>query len=187
MPWHARSLRLTAFPMPGSDLSQAPNWQGLVGQAPEATVSRAGQVVETGPLRPGVLQLAKQGPLRADLVLSAVPNPEGPDPELPALGVVQDAVAVFGPFAETFLHGSPPLQRIAFGADLVYPRQSRDEAYRYLTEAIRGARIDLDGASEFLYQINRPRESALLRGVRLNRLSKWSASMWQNFVFDATV
>ena len=180
MPWEARSLRLTVFPVPGSDLREAPNWEALVGRPPEETIQRAGQFTEKGLLEKGkVLQLAKQPPLRGDLFYGAVLDEDMANFQLPSLGPMESQLAVFAPFVETFLAGAPPLQRMAFGADLVTPQSSKDEAYRYLREAIRGANLRLDGASDFIYQINRPRESNVLRGVTINRLGKWTAVKWQ--------
>jgi hypothetical protein len=88
-------------------------------------------------------------------------------------------LAVFGNYAEAFLTGAPDLQRVAFGAELFLSQPSRDDTYRYLGEALRGARVQLDGATDFIYQINRPRASTVLDDAMINRLGKWSASQWQ--------
>jgi hypothetical protein len=180
--WDAQTLRLTVFPLPGEDLSQAPNWEGLVGKAPEVTINRGGQLAERGPVGRGVLQLAKQTPLRADLVYDTAMSPDDEPTEPPVLGPVEQELELFVPLAHLLLDRAPALQRVAFGAELLRPTGDRDEAYQYLREAIGGARFDLDGAHDFSYQINRPRESAILRGVQLNRLAKWSAIKWQRVV-----
>src|SRR5712692_10629704 len=70
--WQAESLRMTAFPSPGSLLGEPPNWWELVtGEPPENRVSqpKVGAVQEQGAFSTGVLTVLSQ-PGRIDWLLS---------------------------------------------------------------------------------------------------------------------
>lgn len=65
------------------------------------------------------------------------------------------------------------VQRVAYGAVLRLPVESRVAGYRVLRDALQDVRVDPDTWRDFSYQINRPRESQQIRNVLVNRLSKW--------------
>jgi hypothetical protein len=44
--------------------------------------------------------------------------------------------------------------------------------------------VPLKDASEFLFQINRPRQSKSIPGIEINRLSRWSSSSITGFEFS---
>jgi hypothetical protein len=78
----------------------------------------------------------------------------------------------------------PSLQRIAFGASLLYPVDSKLAGYQQLSVYLPNVVLDVAGSSDFLYQINRQRDWPLEDGgPKINRLSKWSvvATQFVNF------
>ena len=69
----------------------------------------------------------------------------------------------------------PNAKRLGFGAFLVQPVESKEDGYRLIASYLPHVELDPSGSSEFLYQINRPRESRTgITGLKINRLSKWS-------------
>jgi hypothetical protein len=51
------------------------------------------------------------------------------------------------------------------------------ESYQKLSEFLPRIWIDPVGSTDFGYQVNRPRKSLTIDGQRIQRLSKWSASL----------
>jgi hypothetical protein len=185
MAWLAQSLRLTIFPVPGAPLDGLPTFERLTGRTPEQIINKAGRYAEAGPIGAGGLQLVRQPPVRVDLVFAIMTNEDDEMPEMLALGPFEEQLAVFLPLARALLEGAPPIQRLAFGAELTRRTNNRDESYRYINEKVQGGRLNLDGASEFTYQINRPRDSVTIRGMPLNRLAKWSANKFARLLVDS--
>ena len=77
----------------------------------------------------------------------------------------------------------------AFGAVLLRPVENRQAGYQQIAAYLPHVQLDPEGASDFLYQINRPRNSnSGIPDLRINRLSKWSiaASMESTFSFGST-
>ena len=64
--------------------------------------------------------------------------------------------------------------RVAFGANLVQPANDLQDAYLKLNGYLNNLQIDPENSLDVFYQINRPRESAIIQQLRINRLSKWS-------------
>ena len=63
--------------------------------------------------------------------------------------------------------------------DFVQPVKTVADGYKLLVEHMKSASFNLDGGQEFVYQINRPRPSEKIKGLLLNRLTRWNASSWQ--------
>jgi hypothetical protein len=73
-----------------------------------------------------------------------------------------------------FVEGLSPFLRLAVGMQALLPSQGRDAAYGDLLRRLQLHRLDVVDAQEFTLQINRPRQSQVLNGLLVNRLSKWS-------------
>jgi hypothetical protein len=74
-----------------------------------------------------------------------------------------------------------PITRLAWGAVLVLPVQSRVAGYDTLQAFLPSLTIDSAGSTELLYQINRSRMSHVIPGLSINRLQKWSVARFQSF------
>jgi hypothetical protein len=70
----------------------------------------------------------------------------------------------------------PPATRLAFGTVMELPARDKEEGYRQLS-AYLPFQIGESNSSDFLYRINRPRNSRILNELRINRVSVWSLSM----------
>ena len=119
-------------------------------------------------------------PFRIDLRL--IPSPE--------LSATASGFATIGKFTEILarfaqvtnrwlsLDSCPEIERIAFGAVLFASVDSRESGYRQLAAYLPGVDIDPEHSSDFLYQINRPRESTTeISNLTINRLTKWSVAL----------
>ena len=90
---------------------------------------------------------------------------------------------ILAPFARVTnkwlnLDSCPEIQRIAFGAVLFASVDSRESGYRQLAAYLPRVDIDPEHSSDFLYQINRPRESTTeISNLTINRLTKWSVAV----------
>ena len=80
----------------------------------------------------------------------------------------------------------PSLRRLAFGAVLLHPAENRVEGYRKIQPYLQHVTMQPEESSDFLYQINRPREAEVaISGLQINRVSKWSVGRMQLITVDA--
>lgn len=178
--WETESLRLTAFPVPASPVEDVGWWQSLVGQPPEAEVThpreggrRAEGAFETGRL------ILETSPTRIDLRLMPSMEQEGTAVGFLTIGKFTEILTPFAQIMNRWLNldSCPEIRRIAFGAVLLSAVDSRASGYRQLAAYLPSVDIDPDHSSDFLYQINRARESATgVANLTINRLTKWSAA-----------
>lgn len=178
--WQAEALRLTTF------LSDPPPehndwWAEVVGQPPrsEMKLRQEGQLTVAGPLsRPDisnaklVLRVRRD---RIDWILQVnVEVEEGlPDIAESHLGPFIDVIPVFVEMMQAWRGlAQVATTRLALGAVLRLPVQSREEGYSVLSPYLP---FNLDPeSSDFSYRINRPRPSASLGDDTLiNRLMTW--------------
>jgi hypothetical protein len=176
--WEAERIRATVFKAGETDLEAAKTWWStLFEDPPDETVTRAraGQHVLKGVRDGSAIELTLQ-PGRVDLLKMT----------LPISGEVSDPQSTLGPFSENlqsftklvrkwFLASPFSATRIALGAILLIPHDSRIEAYNQLSKFIPTVKIDAENSRDIFYQINRPRTSMTdVKGLRVNRLTKWS-------------
>ena len=176
--WQTQALRLTAFPGPGFAPTDTTWWADLVGQPPESRLSqpRLAMYSSEGPFDQGRLVLRLQFD-RIDWVLSAFDKPTTDTQGLPTLGGLPAVLSTFVGLMSSWLDSDacPALVRLAFGAVLLQQVTTREEGYRQLAPYLHSVRLDPLRSSDFLYRINRPRDSACaITGLRINRLSTWS-------------
>jgi hypothetical protein len=176
--WQAESLRLTVFPVPESGHSIQTWWMELFDAPPDQVVTkpRSGETQIQGSVENSLFHL-QADPMRVTLRRTVKP------PNEPVLG--DDTL---GPYAVAWrdfsalvargiaLSSFPRIQRLAFGAVLCQPVSDLRVGYEILGRFLSNVRIDED-VFDFLYQINRPRPSRTIDGLRINRLSKWSMAL----------
>jgi hypothetical protein len=175
--WSVGSLRLTAFPSPPLVNLQATRWIDITGQNPENVNEqpRQGMRQETGHFGQGDLILTVKLD-RIDL-LYTVATTRQIQADLPAIGVFPDALETFLAIVLDWLtlETYPAIDRLAFGAILLYPTATLEDSYRQLLAYLPGINPDLRGSRDFLYQINRPRKTETdIPELKINRLSKWA-------------
>lgn len=184
--WQAESLRMTAFYNPQNKVSASSWWNEIVGGEPETRIFRPKEGIqrEDGPFGQGKLILTVE-PVRIDWSHIIVSDRESQAGGIPTLGSFPDSLDKFIPLMKQWfeLETCPPVQRLAFGAILLQPVENLQVGYRQLSLYLqRYVQLDPEGSSDFLYSINRSRDSACgVEGLRINRLSKWSVASLKSF------
>lgn len=169
--WQVESLRTTCFPNATAQFGVTDWWQEVVNEQPENRVLRLkeGFQQDEGHINGIKLVLGIQ-PVRIDWV--AVP---GETQHKFWMGPFQETLDWFIGLMSRWLRSSPPLKRLAFGAVLMLPVEDRRSGYELIEKYLPHIQFDSERSSDFLYQINRPRDSRTgIPNLKINRLSKWS-------------
>ena len=175
--WLAESLRLTAFPDAPIDPMALRVWRDELFGAPPAEIRRMPQearAVEEGPALDGRLR-AEIRTNRIDWGLSPAGSASWAD-QLPDRSGYEACMHGFGDRMREWLSTAvPPLCRLAFGAVLLLPAESVADANRRLAGLLPTVKIDAENVHDFLYRVNRRRESESgIPELQLNCLSTWS-------------
>jgi hypothetical protein len=172
--WYAQELRLTVFLSPAAQIGDQTWWQFLVGEQPQNEIFQP----QTGIKR--YEGLVKDNEIERGLILTIHPTRidwqlvplNSSISEFPKIGSFISSTNYFLTLMLRWLEDSPPIQRLAFGANLLEhvedPKKSYEQLSKYLP-----FKLDLD-SSDFSYQINRPRKSTIDENLIINRLSIWS-------------
>ena len=178
--WRAAQLRLTVFPAIPTDAPDPAWWKEATGQEPdEVNISlKKTTALVTGPFANGKLVLEIQAG-RIDWRLQAEEAEIATliaEPHIPDIAAFDEALRPFVDVCRTWMARDrlPEIVRVAFGAVLLHPEESREAGYARLPDYV-PVRVD-PKSSDFMYQINRPVDSIAVRGVAINRLSKWSVA-----------
>ncbi|PYV67023.1 MAG: hypothetical protein DMG96_40570 [Acidobacteria bacterium] len=183
--WQAESLRLTVFLATNVQLRDEGWWTKVAGTDPENRIAKPnrGEIVEAGIFQGNVLTLSVQ-PGRVDWILGPNMSIEDDLGEIKSVGSFRSAETTFSATMSDWLKDCPSTVRLAYGAVLLEPVENREKGYLRVAEYVPAVKIDPLGSEDFLYQINRPRESTTVKGMRLNRLSKWSVASFQPVRFS---
>ncbi len=178
--WDTESLRLTAFPIPTSPIEDVGWWESLMGEPPEveAVRPREGGKRTEGAFEQGKLVI-QTSPARIDLQMIPSLGEGAPSAGFLTIGNFEQILERFTEVINRWLNldSCPDIQRIAFGAVLLSPVDSRVSGYRQLEAYLPSLTIDLEHSADLFYQINRPRDSATgIPNLKINRLSKWSVA-----------
>ena len=128
-----------------------------------------------GKFENGQLSLVSAGS-RFDIVMSADPRNQRFDENvLPKIDSWLAARAVFEIKTSQWLATcSTPIVRMAFGATLVFPTQSRHENYVKLRSLLKSVKVDPEAMRIFL-RVNWPAKSEVVDGLVVNRLTNWGS------------
>ena len=175
--WEPEILRLTTFLKPDADVGERGSWwQTVVGGEPDQSESRpkAGTIRQSGLFDGKGLSMAVQ-PGRVDWGFAEpFGSPEELSERLPTMGSFDSVFDRFSKIPKSWFETCPEVVRIAFGAILDIPVVDRIAGYKMLTQFLPDFPIDVENSVDFLYQINRPRMSTNIDGLRINRLMKWA-------------
>lgn len=173
--WQVEFLRATAFTNDVISPSYTDElWAKVVGTDAES-VSRKPALATfsaSGPIDGAMLNLSVS-PGRIDWLLA----PATVEAVLEqSLGAFENQDNQFADRLSSWLQfPSVTVTRIALGELLRLPTPSRIAAYRTLGTFLPRIAPDPESSQDFLYQINRPRQSRALPGLLINRLTKWAA------------
>lgn len=176
----AESLRVTGF-TPATWAEPIDElWAAVVGAPPEQINQRPREATANveGLFEGARLVLARE-PKRTDWIWVVNVDGTAPLKEFPAIGEFETVSKAFLTLVKTWLKRDLSLNRIAWGGVLVLPVANREDGYRTLGDFLPQLKIDPVGSSDLHYQINRPRTSKVIEGLRVNRLCRWSVALKQ--------
>ena len=173
--WHVLELRATAFMAGGSGIDSSSLWEKVIGGTPdeEQRRPREGLVRQTGSLGNlvVVLQITQENRLDFFLQPRIEPSPSLESPGWPEL-VFPTGVDAIKELFHKWCDSRPSAGRLAFGSNLVQPAPDLPTTQARLRKYL--PNMDLEGSIDFFYQVNRPRDSQVVAGLRINRLCRWS-------------
>jgi hypothetical protein len=178
--WLAERVRCTVFFPANSPLPDPGTlWKEWADDEPSEVITKPkeGLHVASGEFLGATFHVQAQAD-RVDFNLLA-PKRETPlEPgEFPVAGEF-GLIGEFAAIAKKWFSTAPTLTRVAFGAILMEPAESKEAGYLRMDELLPDVTVDED-ARDFRFQINRRRESEVVPSLLLNRLSKWSVAVIQ--------
>jgi len=183
--WIIEQARATVFAMPNATIDYTGWWAPLATTEPD-------QVNQQPKL--GLYQARGHFDDDKDLVLQVKENridwyfvpPEDAFERsgFASVGTFPEVLDTFVTLIQKWLPSCPEASRLALGAVLLQPGTDRSAAYRTLQEYVRAVRLD-PNSSDFLYQINRPRNTQTeIPQLRINRLTKWSVILLHSLLIS---
>ncbi len=184
--WLIEQTRVTVFTLPNATIDYSGWWAALATNEPD-------QVNQQPKI--GLYQARGHFDDDKDLVLQikdnridwffVPPQPTVEPPRLPSVGNFPEALDAFVTLIQRWLPSCPDASRLALGGVLFQPQADRNVAYVQLQKYLPAVRLD-PRTSEFLYQINRPRNTQTgIPQLRINRLTKWSVMLLQSLLIAA--
>ncbi len=178
--WQVESLRFSSL-FPTKDPGPVDAlWSSITGEEPEkVVVCKSGEQRADGLFRGLGMSLSLR-PERVDWLLSQGPDDED-EPFVPNSGGLPDCFDVLKTIASVWTGSDdcPSFHRVALGAVLLAPTESRESGYTALTPYLPAVELAPGESRDFSFQINRPRKSKCLDvEMTINRLSKWSVALF---------
>ena len=170
--WQVENLRITAFPENNASVSVSALWKQYIGKKPDETRTQRGQLDARGiEYKNGRIFLIEQ-PGRIEW--RYLTKPDDDSLEFPIIGSLERELNVIADLSKEWLNSSDMfrLNRLAFGAVLLNPVESLHSGYENLREFL--PFLNLDNLSDFNYQVNRRRDSKIVEGLPINRLTRWN-------------
>lgn len=175
--WAVQQLRVSLFSSAAVTLSEA-HWKAITGQdEADNRIALPGGKQYSGKFLDAAFLLGFTGS-RCDVVATTEEIVVEPDKEakLPVFGEWKALSTTFAerliPFVRDFEF---PIIRIAFGAVVLMPAGSKEEAYKMLARYISSVKIDPVNMRELSFRVNWPRPSTAMQGLELNRITNWAA------------
>jgi len=176
--WQLEFARLLAYPVESPLFVQQKWWQDLAGQPDDFELheTRHSRKV-SGTFNGALLSLAIE---HNRIVWEVQPAPKVGD--LPTLGPFRDKLYRVVDLLTPWLENScPPIRRLAFGGKLLQAAATAQQAFRVLAAHLPWMKLE-SIPNDFILQVNRRRDSSVVKGLGLNRVSTWSK---MNVVFSA--
>lgn len=187
--WQVEMLRLTAFPTAIPDISSINWWEKVTGESPETrTVQpRTGRLHEVGRIKGDFCNLSLEcQPQRIDWLFTPIIAENQELTSFPSFASLSDALRLYEELLFLWLDQCPSVNRLAFGAMLSQTVENREAGYLRLTSFLPAVTLDAERSTDFSYQINRPRASRNVKGLEVNRLSRWSVAALSGMMIQVT-
>jgi len=175
--WEPEILRLTLFHE--KEIIEQTWWEDLFGKKAENTQTKKLIHKEEDPFGKGKLILLSQpGRIDWQYIIDVEERINSDDPPPFTLGEFSVALDLFLKQMNKWFEFEtcPSASRIAFGSVLLHRVESLQAGYRQLEPYLTKIKLEPENIREFMYRINRPRNSKFLSDLMLNRLSSWSVS-----------
>lgn len=191
--WLVETVRATIFPAPGATFDVATWWHQATGRDPESRTEKPAtrEHVEEGSFdgaSDGVRLVLIKNPLGIIQWQLNLLVPTEPPSDVLHVGPLVEVQPRFSEMLRRWFPSCPPASRIAFGAVVLLPVSGHREGYERLGSLLRrSVNVDPEGSSDFLYRINRQRQSAAFDRdrLRINRLSTWTVLKMSTMVASA--
>lgn len=177
--WQGELIRFTAFTFQGSSWQENNWWKELLKENPDSRAFIPKQEIqkESGQYKTGIVTIQSH-PLRTDIIF----QPNVAERKIEQSQVLNDlsyvkSLNTFIPIMNDWLklESSPTTRRIAIASQVLFPVNERREGYNYVLKYLPNLNLDLENASDFVYQINRRRKSTSgIDKLEINRLVKFS-------------
>ena len=181
--WQVEALRITAFP----ENNTSALWKQCVGKEPTDIRIQRTETREVKYKNGRIFLIEHPGRIEWQYLAKQDDN----EPlRLPIIGSLEEELDVIVELARKWLNLSDKFQlnRLAFGAVLLNPVESMLRGYENLQEFLPFlASVDLsENSSDFNYQVNRQRNSKIIAGLPINRLTRWSVIRLKQFDLTQT-
>lgn len=184
--WLVEQYRVTAFFETQKD-HLADSWSKLFGATPEKiTQHPRGGFIRYEGMADNTKVIGTQGSNRLDWFFLNLHSSEIDISSLPSFATTANEIrekaklTIPSPKESSFF-------RLAIGEVLLIPVQDRVSGYRELQKFLSCLRLDPEGSSDLIYQINRPKILSLNGSdIRINRISKWSVMKRQEVQMQFT-
>jgi len=178
--WLVESFRITAFttnPLAELDYDW---WKIITEEQPNTKTidNKENSLIEEGIYNDNNLKLTVK---RERLDWNIIPILNVSDlPGFSNIGLLSDTIGIVKKIFDdwTTKCDVPELKRIAFGAILLFPVDSREDGYKILNFLLNKIDLDHRDTSDFLYQINWKIDAKTdIDELRINQLTKWSTAV----------
>jgi hypothetical protein len=173
--WQLEFARLITFPAEPALFLDQHWWQDMASGLPDDFVStrKKNSLEERGSFQGVALSLTIDLQ-RLEWLIQPLAEIDEVSGTLPTLGPFRDKVDWFVDLMSAWLANScPPLVRLAFAGKLLQAAATQQEAYRVLAAHLPTVQLE-PNPNDFLFHVNRRRNSTVLPGLPLNRMSTWS-------------
>jgi hypothetical protein len=188
--WFCEHIRVTFFTHSFALDEASTWWERATGEPPPKSSMdrRAGRRTDEGPFDGRNLSLSIQ-PSRVDWILGVDAAQLLEQATFPSIGPLPESLALMQRAVAKWLSDTvPPVFRMAVATAVMLPVADRAEGYRNLQPFLPDLRLDPEHSKEITYQINRPRNSAVISELEVNRLCRWliAAFMVQTLIVGQT-
>ncbi len=174
--WEPEQVRFTAFTAPLFRTTAEEVFRITAGEDPTKMSHDKQQRSQTaeGPFGAGTLSVTLV-PGRIDWVYALQEEPL--QVSFATLGPLSGSVQTAQPAFQKWLQTEPSLNRMACGFILLRTSKDRASGYREIQPYLHHVQLDPEGSSDFMFQINRPRDYLLdNEPLKINRVSQWSVA-----------
>lgn len=173
--WRPMQLQLIVFPITPAVLAEQNWWRSVTGQEPAESNRKAFERTDSGVLPDCSLSVSID-PVKVSWAMT--PRLDLPDLAATAPPTLsefpQSAERLAALIASWLSDQCPPIKRVGLAGSLIQDAQSHADAYQLLDRYLPTVNVDPQ-SYDFQFRVNRKRNSNIIDGLSVNRLTVWSA------------